>query len=168
MIERSHYAVTAVSRPERLAEVQAEIDAAVEAYLQAGGAITRLDNKGSPVEHLSWREEAARTKAAGLSYVRQRDQQVLSKKPEAGRVRAAAARRASVKIASTARSSINATRRAKLAPKVRMLAECRWTVGQIARHLEIAPGTVRRIGQEHSIELNRDRGAMPVRQGSDE
>src|SRR5690606_41855737 len=54
MIDRSHYAVTSVSRPEHLVEAQAGIGAAVEAYLQAGGTIAQLDNKGKPVEHLSW------------------------------------------------------------------------------------------------------------------
>lgn len=89
MIDRSHYAVTSVSRPEHLVEAQAEIDAAVEAYLQAGGTIAQLDNKGKPVEHLSWREEARRTKAAGLSHTVVRGHLVLREKttprPEAAR-----------------------------------------------------------------------------------
>lgn len=159
MIDRSHYAVTSVSRPEHLVEAQAEIDAAVEAYLQAGGTIAQLDNKGKPVEHLSWREEARRTKAAGLSHTVVRGHLVLREKsaprPEAAR----AARQRTIKTATEARSRINAERRAKLAPQVRILAECRWTITQIADHLEIAPGTVRRIAREHGIELAGQRQA---------
>lgn len=165
MIDRSHYAVTAVSRPEHLAEAQAEIDAAIEAYLQAGGSITRLDNKGSPIEHLSWREEAKRTKAAGLSFVSIRGHLVLRDQPKPKQEKALAARQRTIKTAIQTRSRINAERRDKLAPQVRILADCKWTTNQIASLLEVAPGTVRRIAREHEIELNTDRGAMPARAG---
>src|SRR5690554_855512 len=159
MIDQSHYAVRSASRPERLAAAQAEIDAAVTAYLQAGGTIEQLDNKGKPVEHLSWKEEAKRTKAAGLSHTVVRGHLVLREttvsRPEAAR----AARQRTIKTATEARSRINVERRAKLAPQVRILAECRWTISQIADHLEIAPGTVRRIAREHGIELTGQRSA---------
>src|SRR5690606_36506651 len=166
MIDRDHYTVAAAHRPDRLEAIQAEIDAATEAFLKSGGTITRLDNKGSPVEHLSWREEAKRTKAAGLSFVSIRGRLALRDKHKPKPEKARAARQRTIKTATQARSRINAERRHKLAPQVRILADCKWTTNQIASLLEVAPGTIRRIAREHGIELNTDRGAMPAKAGA--
>lgn len=157
-------------RPVKLVAAQAAIDAATEQFLQSGGTITRLDNKGSPVEHLSWKEEAARTKAAGLSYVSEQGHLVLRerstraapprRKKDPGIARAN--RQQSMLRANKARSQKNAAHRAALVPQVRSYAAKRWTTGQIARQLEVAPGTISRIGREHGIKLNKCRGAKPV------
>ena len=57
------------SIPERLRSAQAAIEAATARYLQQGGTIAQVDSYGRPIEHLSWKDEAERAKAAGLSYI---------------------------------------------------------------------------------------------------
>lgn len=151
--------------PERLLSVQAEIEAATAAYLQQGGAIARVDSYGKPVEHLSWKDEAERAKAAGLSFISEHKPEKEAKqarKPltlEQDKERQAR----QMKLVIQASAKVKRARRDAIAPRVREMAS-KCPVNQIARQLGISAGMVRRIGREHDITLNTSRGVMPAKE----
>lgn len=144
---------------EQLRADQAMINTATRAFLRAGGTIQRLDNVGRITKNLSWREESARTKAANLTYAKSGNgYAVLKAKEQPTQQPAIATKRDTIKLATAARSAKNRQRRADMASQVKALAARNWPVNQIAAYLEVAAKTVRRIGAEHGIALNTDRG----------
>lgn len=153
------------SIPQRLRSAQAAIEAATARYLQQGGTIAQVDSYGRPIEHLSWKDEAERAKAAGLSYISEHKAEKPAKqarKPltmEQDKERQAR----QMKLAVQASAKAKQARRDALAPRVRAMAS-KCPVGQIARQLGISAGMVRRIGRDHDITLNKSRGAMPAKE----
>lgn len=152
------------SIPKRLINAQAQIEAATVRYLQQGGTIAQVDSYGRPIEHLSWKDEAERAKAAGLSYISEHKAEKPKKqarKPltlEQDKARQAR----QMQQAYEASAKVKQARRDALAPRVRVMAgKC--PVSQIARTLGISAGMVRRIGRDHSITLNKSRGVMPAK-----
>lgn len=151
--------------PARLRSAQTKIEAATARYLQQGGTIAKVDNYGKPVEHLSWKDEAERAKAAGLSFISEHKPEKPAKqtrKPltlEQDKERQAR----QMKLAIQASAKAKQARRDALAPRVRAMAN-KCPVGQIARQLGISAGMVRRIGRDNDITLNTSRGAMPAKE----
>lgn len=153
------------SIPQRLRSDQAAIEAATARYLQQGGTIAQVDSYGRPIEHLSWKDEAERAKAEGLSYISEHKAEKPAKqarKPltlEQDKERQAR----QMKLVIQASAKVKRARRDAIAPRVREMAS-KCPVNQIARQLGISAGMVRRIGREHDITLNTSRGVMPAKE----
>lgn len=154
------------SQSERLDAARVKIEAATKQFLASGGEIVQLGNKLSPIKSQSWMEEARIAKAAGLSHVSEYGRSEPRKPASQAGSEVSPAQLSSMQRAVKASVNAKKRRRARLAPQVKALAAKKYPVTQIATQLGIAPGTVRRIGRDHGIQLNTSRGAMPAKEGT--